>query len=120
MPNYKLSVELVTSDFPGGSDRICVSKSRGTLTLDDMVDALRRYMPGQYAIVLNCMPAEGEANGMWYDEDDGPGDVQLAYPLTQEDNCPVCGHLLPPFQYCPECGFDIWKEAAENRRKRSS
>lgn len=95
---------------------VTIQKRRGHLTLEEVADLLRfedrNAWCGVYAIVLNC--SESTIGGSSYDFDDGPkGDALDLYPLEENEECPVCGSVLPPFLYCPECGTS-WKDSTKN------
>ena len=98
---------------------LVIEKKRGKLTLDEIQDAILhpdenlRNSPissyGWYTIILNCN--EGVDMPTWGDSlEEKPGDIAILYPVNDSDDCPVCGRLTPPFQYCPECGHDLRKE----------
>jgi predicted amidophosphoribosyltransferase len=46
------------------------------------------------------------------DDDEPEGDAVQLYQLGDSDNCPVCGAMLPSFEYCPHCG-QPWKWTGE-------
>lgn len=100
-----------------GQTALIIEKARGKLTLDDIQDAIL-YNPnswgmyGYYAIVLNCN--EGADTPTWGDElEEKQGDVVLLYQVAEGEECPVCGHVAPPYRYCPECGHDLRKESSK-------
>lgn len=94
-----------------GNSVLLVRKSRGRLTLDEITEALRYEKHGQYcgryAIMVNA--SENTCGTGWMDEIEPKGDVVELYQVAGEDDCPVCGKLTPPFEYCPHCG-EPWKE----------
>lgn len=95
-----------------------ITKRRGKLTLDEIEDILRydrdpnhRELNGHYAIILNCSEETCGGNGLFeFGASDPPGDCVDLYPVNSMDDCPVCGSMLPPFEYCPNCG-EPWKES---------
>lgn len=91
-----------------GREFVRLEKARGKFTLDEIEDILRyedngRYN-GRYALILKC-------DGDYFDDypfNKSQGDVVELYLLEDMGNCPVCGKMLPPFEYCPHCGKS-WK-----------
>lgn len=88
-----------------GREYLRLEKSKGKFTLDE-IETILRYEDsglynGQYAIILKCTEGGG-FDGYWGEEP--PGDVVDLYRLEDMGNCPVCGKMLPPFEYCPHCG----------------
>ena len=84
-----------------------ITKRRGKLTLEEVSDLLRTEgwgeWNGYYAIVLNCSEGTLGGNGL-YGYEEPKGDALDLYPLENFGDCPVCGQMTPPFQYCPNCG----------------
>ncbi len=99
-----------------GNTVLTISKQRGKLTLDEIEEILRyeegQRLCGRYAILLNCSEATVGGNGLWECESNS-GDAVDLYPLSEYENCPVCGTCLPPFEYCPNCGVS-WKDTSKN------
>lgn len=97
-----------------------ITKRRGKLTLEEVSDLLlyegRGEWNGHYAIVLNCSESTLGGIGM-YDEEEPKGDALDLYPLEYFEECPVCGKMSPPFQYCLNCG-ESWKDMDDNVEKR--
>lgn len=81
-----------------------ITKRRGKLTLEEVSDLLRTEgwgeWNGYYAIVLNCSEGTLGGNGL-YGYEEPKGDALDLYPLENFGDCPVCGQMTPPFQYCP-------------------
>jgi hypothetical protein len=98
-----------------GQEAVTVEKKKGKLTLDEVWDALRdqrlnnehwnQPFFGHYAILLHC---QEETDAGYLDDDEPEGDKVLLYQLTDAGDCPVCGAMLPSFEYCPHCGR-AWK-----------
>ena len=94
-----------------------ITKERGKLTLGEIEDILRydrgpggQDLNGHYAIILNCSEETCGGNGLFgIGATDPPGDCVDLYPVNDSDDCPVCGSVLPPFEYCPNCG-ERWKD----------
>lgn len=84
-----------------------VEKSRGKLTIDEIEDALRTndrgLYCGNYVLLLRCGEATLGGSG-WDDYEEPKGDSVALYAVGEADECPVCSRLVPPYQYCPECG----------------
>ena len=97
-----------------------ITKRRGKLTLEEVSDLLRTEgwgeWNGYYAIVLNCSEGTLGGNGL-YGYEEPKGDALDLYPLENFGDCPVCGQMTPPFQYCPNCGAS-WKEMDDTVEKR--
>lgn len=97
-----------------------IVKRRGKLTLEEVSDLLlhkgRCEWHGHYAIVLNCSESVIGGNGL-YDDEEPKGDALDLHPLEDSGDCPVCGEMIPPFQYCPHCGAS-WKDMDDNIEKR--
>ena len=95
---------------------IRITKRRGKLTLEEIGELLRyedrNKWCGQYTLILNCSENTLGGNGLYFDEPQ-PGDAVDLYPLEELSDCPVCGKLLPPFIYCPNCGTS-WKAPEES------
>ena len=96
-----------------------ITKRRGKLTLEEVSDLLRTEgwgeWNGYYAIVLNCSEGTLGGNGL-YGYEEPKGDALDLYPLENFGDCPVCGQMTPPFQYCPNCGAS-WKEMDDTVEK---
>ena len=93
-------------EYDGERNRIYVTKKKGKLTLDDIIDAVldaRDY--GHYAIILNCSMAAADGGDYWDDEPEG--DVCVLYPIDEYEKCPICEQVTPLLEYCPECGAPL-------------
>lgn len=88
----------VTTDALGRTV-VTLSKSRGKLTMAEMQDYLRSYMPGVYVILLK---AREDVDSGWPVET--TGDAQDLY--LYDAQCPICG-WEPPDGYCPKCGTNL-------------
>lgn len=101
---------------------VVVEKKRGKLTLDEIEDALRTYecgmFCGNYVIMLRCGEATCGGSG-WDIYDEPKGDTVTLYPADSEEACPVCSKLVPPYQYCPECGSS-WDDEGEAGARRAT
>jgi hypothetical protein len=103
-----------------GQEIVRVRKQRGRLTLEEVQDALRdqklnaenwnQPFFGHYAIILHCQEESGAG---YLDEDEPEGDTVELYQLEDSGDCPVCGAMLPSFEYCPHCGKP-WKWTEES------
>ena len=91
-----------------------ITKARGRLTLDEIEEALQYggggNFNGHYALLINAGEQTCGGNGLWLDEDARTGDDVFLVALEDSGDCPVCGSMLPPFEYCPECG-EPWKKS---------
>lgn len=106
-----------------GQEIVRVRKQRGRLTLEEVQDALRdqklnaenwnQPFFGHYAIILHCQEESGAG---YLDEDEPEGDTVELYQLEDSGDCPVCGAMLPSFEYCPHCGKP-WKWTEESDRE---
>lgn len=103
-----------------GQPVVRITKRRGKLTLEEVSDLLLTEGWGEwhnhYAIVLNCSESALGGNDL-FDFGEPKGDALDLYPLENFANCPVCGQMTPPFQYCPNCGAS-WKDMDDTVEKR--
>ncbi len=100
---------------------VLIQKRRGHLTLEEIGDILQHEdggkWNGRYAILMNCSEGTLGGNGLFMA--DPAGDSVELYQLESETECPVCGRMLPPFEYCPNCGND-WRDMENSVEKRLS
>jgi len=101
-----------------GSPVVLIQKRRGHLTMDEIRDILQYEgsgaWNGHYAMLFNCSGGTAGAGGLFMEEPEG-NSVEL-YPLEPDTECPVCGRMLPPFDYCPNCGVN-WKNMENGAEK---
>lgn len=93
-----------------GRPVLLIRKSRGKITVDELVDFLLRdyrFTNYAYAMVINVRESMCEGSG-WLMDEEPKGDVVELYQLEDEENCPVCGRILT-YQNCPECGAELKK-----------
>ena len=111
----------ITRDYDSHDRPIVrITKRRGNLTLQEVCELLRyedrQEWCGIYAIILNCSECTLEGSG--FDINEEPkGDALDLYPVEDYEDCPVCGNLVPPFRYCPNCG-NSWKAVGDSVEKR--
>lgn len=90
-----------------GRSVVRIIKQRGKLSLDEIEDVLRYGEHGQrqghYAMLLNCAESTCGGSG-WYDDSAPKGDSVDLYRIDSQEDCPVCGNMIPPFEFCPSCG----------------
>ena len=104
-------------------DKVCVAveKKRGKLTLCEIEDTIRNADYGQYrgnyVILVLCGEATLEGDG-YYDEEP-TGDTVILYPAGEGDGCPVCSNMIPPYEYCPECGT-AWSDEGKEAARRAT
>lgn len=100
---------------------VLIEKRRGHLTVDEIIDILQHENGGawndRYVILMNCSEETVGGNGMFLEEP--VGDSVELYRLEPETDCPVCGRMLPPFEYCPSCGNN-WRDMENGVEKRLS
>lgn len=105
------------SDIHGNSV-VLIQKRRGHLSIDEIRDILQYEgsgaWNGHYAMLLNCSEGTVSAGGLFLDKPEGDS-IEL-YQLDSGTECPVCGRMLPPFDYCPNCGVN-WKDMGNNADK---
>lgn len=93
-----------------GHYSLILTKSRGKLTVAEIGEFLQRYphgvFQGNWCIIIQA--GEDTCAAGWYEEP--KGDAVELYQLGQGDNCPVCGQLVPNYQWCPECGASLKDE----------
>lgn len=88
-----------------GTESYLVTKTRGSLTLDDIVESIKeRGMEGYVCVVLKIMQ-DGYIG--WGDGQDPKGDCVIATVIDEGCVCPVCQQMTPLITYCPECGKRI-------------
>lgn len=108
MAKSKITVEHFYNE--SGEFVVQVKKARGKLTIDEIAETLTRSsegLEGMYTLILRCT---GEAlEGNCYMDDEDPGDAATLYRLEEDERCPVCGRITPPFEYCPACG-EKWRD----------
>lgn len=101
----KRGIKLTLNSDVLGREFVRLEKVRGKFTLDEIEEILRYEdngrWNGRYTIILKCTQG-GDFDGYWGEEP--PGDMVELYRLEDMGNCPVCGKLLPPFEFCPHCG----------------
>jgi len=103
----RLTHELIAPE-QGGTYALCVRKSRGKITIDELGDYLRynTRLYGHWVIILNTN--ESTCDVGWPD-DELKGDSIILYQVEQDAACPVCAQTTPP-EYCPHCGEKIMEE----------
>lgn len=92
-----------------GRPVLLVRKSRGKITVDELIDFLLRdwrFTNRAYAMVIKVNESMCEGSG--WDMEEPKGDVVELYQLEDGDDCPVCGSILV-YQNCPECGAELRK-----------
>lgn len=102
-----------------GRSILRIKKARGKLTIDEIEDVLRygntssgTQLNGHYVMFLNCSEESCGGNGLGFlGMEDPPGDCVNLYEVWDSNDCPICGKLIPPFEYCPNCG-ESWKDQA--------
>ena len=102
----------ITREYENGFSGVCIQKSRGKLTLDEIQEALHyggtnNQFCGRYVLLFNATENTIGGNGLWLEQEQ-KGDSVLLYELDESSDCPVCGKLTPPYEYCPNCG-ERWK-----------
>lgn len=116
----KQGITMVNDYDHAGRPIVRIVKRRGKLTLEEVSNLLLHEgwgaFQGHYAIVLNCSESVLGGAGL-FDDEDPKGDALDLYPLENFGDCPVCGKMTPPFQYCPNCG-ESWKEVGDSIEKR--
>lgn len=114
--SMKQGIEISWSNDFRGKSILKITKRRGKLTLEEIGDLLRyengQRLCGHYAIILNCSEDTMGGNGLYFEEDQ-KGDAVALYPIEEVEDCPVCGAMLPPFNYCQNCGT-AWKDTNLN------
>lgn len=97
---------------------VLIQNRRGHLTMDEIRDILQYEgggtWNGHYAMLLNCSEGTVGVGGLFSDEPEGDS-IEL-YQLESGAECPVCGQMLPPFDYCPNCGMD-WTDMENSAEK---
>ena len=97
------------SDFRGNSVML-LSKKRGHINISEITDWLFHADGGAHhgiwAVLLKCDDETYGGNGLWCD-DEPEGDCVELVPLESGDTCPLCGKVLPVFDFCPECGAEL-------------
>lgn len=116
----KQGITIINDYDRGDRPIVRIVKRRGKLTLEEVSDLLLHEgwgaWQGHYAIVLNCSESVLGGVGL-FDDEEPKGDALDLYPLENFGDCPVCGKMTPPFQYCPNCG-ESWKDTRDNIEKR--
>jgi hypothetical protein len=106
----RLTHEYVRTEH-SGSNALCVKKTRGKISIEELGDYLRydARIYGQWVIMLNASETACEVG---WPTDEPKGDSILLFEIEPEGSCPICATLLPP-EYCPHCGERI-VEGSEN------
>jgi hypothetical protein len=94
-----------------GTTRVLVEKRRGKLTFEEIREALREEFTQYggtcfFAMIVKASEEDGYQG--WMDGDDAGDTVELLQ-IEEGYDCPVCGRMAPPFEYCPNCG-EAWRE----------
>lgn len=96
-----------------GKSVLVIRKARGKLTLSEIEELLRYEnrgaYNGRYAILVNCAEATCGGAG-WGDETEQRGDTVALCEISANEDCPVCGAMLPEKDYCPHCGESLRTE----------
>lgn len=105
---------------------LIISKKRGKLNFDEVADLLRysKYgcLQGNYAMLIRAGEETCGGSG-WMDDEVPVGDEWVLYKVEQDEPCPICRELTPPFQWCPICGETLngagpnKQQAIENTEK---
>ena len=91
----KITMEcLGQSDFGGGWTSYRITKSKGKLTLDDIVGTCRRYYGEGCRFVWQFMTRDEDGNGCDFGLDDFEGDAVEIEMVEEGCWCPVCGARL--------------------------
>lgn len=98
-------------DFAGNCT-LWVRKVRGKLTVSEIEELLlyegNGLYSGQWIIHINASES-GCGNSGWDDGAEPKGDTVMLIQILEQESCPICGKLAPPFEYCPTCG-ESWKK----------
>ena len=84
-----------------------ITKARGKLSLDEVYETLKYgeggKFNGHYALIINASESTCGGNDLWMEEET-KGDEVFLNEIHDNEDCPVCGALLPNFEHCPRCG----------------
>lgn len=89
-----------------GKQMLVLKKKRGKITFQEIQEFLlyegNGSFNGHYAIYMRATESMCGGSG-WLDEEE-KGDTIELYPIYDNEDCPICGKMTPPFECCPECG----------------
>lgn len=103
-----VTVERGCRDDLKGTVVLIVRKSKGKLSVDEIVEAVRRSgFFNYYALLLNISEEASMGDGWLNDEISKPGDSVEILPLDYGNSCPLCGEMLPEKEYCNACGAKL-------------
>lgn len=101
-------------DF-AGNNTLLIMKARGKLTISEIEELLLYEGNGAYSgqWVIHINASESAYGGSGWDDGTAPkGDAIMLLQILEQESCPICGKLTPPFDYCPACG-ESWKNHKE-------
>lgn len=99
-----------------GRSILLFEKIRGKISVREVENYLL-YEEGQkfagcYAILIHATESCCGGSG-WDDGSEPKGDSLELFPIEEDECCPVCGEITPPYVYCPRCG-ESWRDESKN------
>ena len=106
----------LTWEYGDKDDQIIIRKSKGKLTVDEIVEFMNKWEQlqdfGEGTLCVIAWRMKSDTYSGWDMYEEKPGDAVDLFVLQDSSTC-FCGKTLFP-QYCPECGTNLIQEKEAN------